>query len=337
MAPTLYYEQDADMTSLAGKTIAVFGYGSQGHAQANNFRDSGLQVIIGARSGGASATKAAEDGFTVLPFAEAAAKADLVHLLLPDELHESIFNEIKASITPGKILSCSHGLNFHFEIITPPEGVDVIMMAPKAPGPTVRREYVNNYGVPALVAVHTDASGQALTYAIALAKANGSTKVGCFHTTFKDETETDLFGEQTVLCGGAAYLMKSGFDTLVAAGYPPEMAYFECVHELKLIVDLVYRGGVHGMSKKISNTAKWGQFTVGPDVINDQSRAAMQTALENIRSKNFVRNWLDVEYKQKHLTTLKQHMETTHEWDMEKTGRTIRKVAGLEEVETGEE
>jgi len=333
----MYYEQDADQQALTGKTIAVFGYGSQGHAQANNFRDSGLKVIIGLRPGGASAKKATEDGFEVLDFPEAAAKADLIHILLPDELHVDVFNRIKQSITPGKILSCSHGLNFHFGLITPPEGVDVIMMAPKAPGPTVRREYINGFGVPALVAAHTDSSGKALSYALALAKANGSTKVGCFETTFKDETETDLFGEQTVLCGGAAYMIKAGFETLVEAGYPEEMAYFECVHELKLIVDLIYRGGIYGMSKKISNTAKWGQFTIGPTVITAESKKGMKEALRKIQDKEFVKGWIEEEYRQKNLSTLNHFMEDRHEWPVEKVGRQIRKVAGLEEVETGEE
>ena len=222
----LYSDKDADQSYLSGKVVAVFGYGSQGHAQSNNLRDSGVKTIVGLRPEGASAKKAREDGFEVLDFPDAAAKADIIHFLLPDEQHAPVYDRIIQHVTPGKVLSCSHGLNFHFKIITPPEGVDVIMMAPKAPGPTVRREYVNGFGVPSLVAVHTDASGQALQIALALAKANGTTKCGSFHTTFKDETETDLFGEQNVICGGVVYLMKTGFEVLTEAGYPPEIAYF---------------------------------------------------------------------------------------------------------------
>lgn len=333
----MYYENDADQSKLNGKTVAVFGYGSQGHAQANNMRDSGIKVIIGVRPNGTSHKKAKEDGFEVFDFAEAAKQADIIHFLLPDELHAEVFNTIKEYVTHGKVLSCSHGLNFHFEIIAPPEQVDVIMVAPKAPGPTVRREYVNNYGVPALVAVHTNASGDALSIALAMAKAGGHTKVGCFETTFKDETETDLFGEQTVLCGGVSYLMKAGYETLINAGYPPEIAYFECVHEVKLIVDLIYKGGINGMSKKISNTAAFGQFTRGPKIITDDTKKAMSLALSQIQDKGFVKEWIDVEYKQKNLATLNQYVSECYDWSVEKTGRKIRQLAGLEEVQTGEE
>lgn len=333
----LYYDSDADQSILEGKTVAVFGYGSQGHAQSNNFRDSGVKVIIGLRPDGKSAERAREDGFEVYDFAEAAAKADIVHFLLPDEHHEPVFNAIQEQLTPGKTLSCSHGLNFHFEIIRAPEGVNVIMLAPKAPGPTVRREYVNGFGVPGLVAVHTDATGDALKIALALAKANGNTKVGCFETTFKDETETDLFGEQNVICGGAVYLMKTGFEVLTEAGYPPEIAYFECMHEMKLIVDLVYKGGVHGMSKKISNTARWGQFVQGPNIVTEQTKEAMKKQLERIQNREFVKEWIETECRQNNNANLDRMLADCYEWPIEQVGREIRKLAGLEEVETGEE
>lgn len=334
---TLFYEKDADPSLLEGKTVAIFGYGSQGHAQSNNLRDSGVKVIIGLRPGGDSAKRAKEDGFEVFDFPEAAAQADIIHFLIPDENHEAVYNRIQEHVTPGKILSCSHGLNFHYGIIAPPDGVDVIMIAPKAPGPTVRREYVNGFGVPALVAVHTDASGKALDYALAFAQANGNTKVGCFKATFKDEAETDLFGEQNVICGGAVYLMKAGFETLVDAGYPPEIAYFECVHELKLIVDLVYRGGVHGMSKKISNTARFGQFLQGPKMVTDETKQAMKDALERIQNGQFVEEWIQKECHQNDLKNLKAKLDECYDWPMEKVGREIRSLAGLEEVQTGEE
>ncbi len=333
----MFYEKDVNQDILEGKTVAVFGYGSQGHAQANNFRDTGIKVILGLRKDGKSAQKAQEDGFEVYDFEEAAQKADVIHFLIPDELHVEVFKKIEKHVSPGKVLSCSHGLNFHFELITPPNGVDVIMVAPKAPGPTVRREFLNGFGVPGLVAVHTDASGSALDYALALAKANGHTKVGCFHTTFKDETETDLFGEQNVIAGGVVYLMKAGFDTLIEAGYPSEMAYFECVHEMKLIVDLIYSGGIYGMSKKISNTAKYGQFTQGPKVITQESKKAMKKALDKIQNKEFVKEWIEKEYREDNLKNLRKMLEDCKDWDVEKTGKEIRKVAGLEEVDTGEE
>ena len=333
----LYYDTDANQELLAAKTLAVFGYGSQGHAQACNMRDSGVKVIIGLREGGSSAEKAREDGFEVCGFAEAASKADIIHFLLPDERHKEVFAQIESCLSPGKVLSCSHGLNFHFGIISPPEGVDVIMVAPKAPGPTVRREYLNNYGVPALVAVHTDASGNALQIALAMAKANGNTRVGCFETTFKDETETDLFGEQTVICGGVVYLMKAAFETLVEAGYPPEIAYFECLHEMKLIVDLVYKGGVSGMSKKISNTAAYGQFSRGPRIVSDGVKKAMKECLAEIQDGRFVKEWIEGEFVEKKLSTLKAATEDCLEWPIEKAGREIRQMAGLEEVQTGEE
>jgi ketol-acid reductoisomerase len=333
----LYYDNDADLGVLSGKTVAVFGYGSQGYAQSNNLRDSGVSVVLGLRPDGESAKKAKEDGFEVLDFPEAAAKADIIHFLLPDENHVPVYKRIKEHVTAGKTLSCSHGLNFHFELITAPEGVDIVMMAPKAPGPTVRREFVNGFGVPSLVAVHTDASGKAIQTALALAKGNGTTKVGSFETTFKDETETDLFGEQNVICGGAVYLMKMGFEVLTNAGYPPEIAYFECLHEMKLIVDLVYAGGVHGMSKKISNTARFGQFLQGPRVITDVAKTEMEAALKRIQDKTFVKEWIEKECWENNLENLNKSLAECYEWPIEQVGREIRKVAGLEEIVTGDE
>ena len=322
----IYYDADADLAALSGKTVAVFGYGSQGHAQANNLRDSGISIVLGLRPNGASAKRAAEDGFEVLDFPEAAAKADIIHFLLPDENHQAIFERVKEHITPGKILSCSHGLNFHYELIKPPEGVDVIMVSPKAIGPAVRREYVNGSGVPCLVAVRTEVSENALGIALAMAKANGFTKCGAFETTFKDETETDLFGEQNVICGGIIHLMKTGFDVLTEAGYPPEIAYFECVHEMKLDVDLIYTDGIHGMSKKISNTAKYGQFIQGGNVITDATKKAMQECLKRIQNKEFIKDWIDTEYQENNLENLDKMLTDCHEWPVEKVGRVIRRL-----------
>ena len=333
----LYSDSDADLNVLNGKTVAVFGYGSQGYAQSNNLRDSGIKVILGLRPNGNSFKKAKEDGFEVFDFPEAASKADIIHFLLPDENHFPVYENIKQHITPGKTLSCSHGLNFHFDIIKAPQGVDIIMMAPKAPGATVRREFVNGFGVPSLVAVHTDSSGKAMQTALALAKANGTTKVGSFETTFKDETETDLFGEQNVICGGAVYLMKTGFEVLTEAGYPPEIAYFECLHELKLIVDLVYSGGIHGMSKNISNTARFGQFLQGPKIITEQAKKEMQEALTRIQDKTFVKGWIEEECWKNDLVNLNKSLEECYDWPIEKVGREIRQVAGLEEIVRGDE
>lgn len=326
----VYYEKDADIKALTGKTMAVFGYGSQGSAQAQNLRDSGVTVIIGLREGGKSWEKAKEDGFEVYSFAEAAKRADLVQFLLPDERHAEIYDQVKEHITAGKTIICSHGFNFHFKRIVAPEGVDVIMIAPKAPGPTVRREYVNGFGVPALIAVHQDASGHAKETALAYAKAIGSTKMGVMETTFQIETETDLFGEQHVLCGGVVELMRSGFETLVEAGYPPEAAYFECVHEMKLIVDLIYAGGMTGMYKKVSNTAKFGGLTRGKRVVPPAVKEVMKQGLKEIQDGTFAKEWIDEEYKQNKLSHLNKMMDEVAGWEVEKVGKEIRTLAGLE-------
>lgn len=326
----IYYDQDVDTTILSGKTVAVFGYGSQGAAQSQNMRDSGLRVILGLRKEGKSAHLAAEDGFEVFEFREAAKRADILHFLMPDENHKEVFDEIKEFIIWGKTIVCSHGFNFHFKVIKPPKGVDVIMVAPKAPGPTVRGEYLNGFGVPALVAVYKDASGQAREKALALAKANGHTRVGVFETTFQFETETDLFGEQTVLCGGVEQLMKMGFDTLVENGYPPEVAYFECVHEMKLIVDLIYKGGFLGMYKKVSNTAKYGGMTVGPKVVPQSAKKQMQKALDRIKSGEFKKEWIDNEFRKNNLKNLNKMLDDVSKWQVETVGKSIRQFAGLE-------
>lgn len=326
----IYYQQDVNTSALHGKTVAVFGYGSQGAAQAKNMRDSGVQVLLGLREGGPSWSRAQDEGFSVYSFAEAAAKADIIHFLVPDERHSEIFEQIKANVTAGKTLSCSHGFNFHFGVITPPEGVDVIMIAPKAPGPTVRREYENGYGVPALIAVFKDASGNARQIALAMAHANGHTKPGVIETTFKDETETDLFGEQAVLCGGLSELMRSGFDILVKNGYQPEIAYFECIHEVKLIVDMIYQHGISGMYKTVSNTAKYGGLTVGPKIVTNETRKVMQEALDRIKNGEFAKEWLESEYRTNRLSNLKRMVHDTENWQVEKVGTGMRKLAGLE-------
>ncbi|MHA1410055.1 MAG: ketol-acid reductoisomerase, partial [Candidatus Odinarchaeia archaeon] len=258
----VYRDQDADLGILKDKTIAVLGYGNQGSAQAMNMRDSGLNVILGLREGGASAKKAEEDGFKVYSMSEAAKKADIIHILIPDEIQKSVYErDVKPNLTEGKVLCFSHAFNIHFKQIVPPPDVDVVMIAPKAPGKSVRKEFLNNFGVPGLLAVAQDYSGKAKDIALAMAKAVGLTRVQVIETTFQEEVETDLFGEQVVLCGGITDLIKAGFQTLVDAGYQPEMAYYECLHEVKLIVDLIYEHGLMGMWKAVSNTAKYGGLT----------------------------------------------------------------------------
>ena len=291
---TIYYERDANPNALKGKTIAVFGYGSQGHAQAQNLRDSGYNVIIGLDPSRGSATQAKADGFTVLPPAEAAKKADWLQILTPDETQADFFQkDIKPGLTKGKVLSFSHGFSIHFKAIVPPADVDVVMIAPKGPGHLVRRVYAEGRGVPALIAIHQDATGKAHELALCYAYGIGATRAGVLQTTFKEETESDLFGEQTVLCGGLTSLMKKGFETLVEAGYQPEIAYFECIHEVKLIVDLIYDGGLARMRHSISNTAEYGDLTRGPRVVPDETRSTMKKILSEIQSGEFAREWIN--------------------------------------------
>jgi ketol-acid reductoisomerase len=293
LPPRVYYDADADRGRLAGRSFAIIGYGSQGHAHALNLRDSGAQVLVGLRKGGGSWPRAQAAGLEVRPVADAAAAADVIMMLTPDQDGRAIYESgVAAGLRPGKTLMFAHGFNIHFGEIVPPAGVDVSMVAPKSPGHLVRSEFEAGRGVPGLVAVHQDASGQALANALAYASGIGCTRAGVIETSFREETETDLFGEQAVLCGGVTALVKAGFETLTAAGYRPEMAYFECLHELKLIVDLMYRGGMQFMRYSISDTAEYGDYTRGPRIITDETRAEMRRMLEEIQSGAFAREWL---------------------------------------------
>jgi len=289
----VYYDADTDRRRLATRTYAIIGYGSQGHAHALNLRDSGARVIVGLRPEGRSGEAARAAGLDVRPVADAASAADVIMLLVPDQDMRPIYEQgVAPALGPGKTLMFAHGFNIHYGEIVPPPRVDVSMVAPKSPGHLVRSEYEAGRGVPALVALHQDASGHALADALAYASGIGCTRAGVIETTFRDETETDLFGEQAVLCGGVTALVKAGFETLTAAGYRPELAYFECLHELKLIVDLMYRGGMQFMRYSISDTAEYGDYTRGPRVITEETRAEMRRILEEIRNGSFAREWL---------------------------------------------
>lgn len=289
----VFYDHDADLAYLQGKKIAIMGYGSQGHAQALNLKDSGLDVVIGLPATSRSREKAQAAGFTVLEPAEAAAQADLIQILVPDEVQAALYREaIAPHMKPGKALMFSHGFNIHFGQIVPPADVDVFLVAPKSPGHMVRRLYEQGNGVPGLIAVHQDYTGQARQLALAYAKGIGCTRAGVFETSFKEETETDLFGEQAVLCGGVSELIKAGFETLVEAGYAPEMAYFECLHELKLIVDLINEGGLSFMRYSISNTAEYGDYMVGRRIINEDTRREMKKVLQEIQDGEFAKKWI---------------------------------------------
>jgi len=289
----MLYDDDADLTLLDGKTVSIIGYGSQGHAHALNLKDSGVKVLVGLRPDSASVQQAKDAGLEVLPVTEAASRGDLVMILVPDELHRQVFQEeIADGISEGNMLLFGHGFSIHYGEIEPPPGVDVAMVAPKGPGHLVRRQYLEGSGVPGLVAVAQDASGNARALALAYAKGIGCTRGGVIETTFKDETETDLFGEQAVLCGGASELVQAGFQTLVEAGYDPQMAYFECLHELKLIVDLMHEKGLAGMRYSISNTAEYGDYTRGKRVITQETRAKMREILKEIQSGDFAREWI---------------------------------------------
>jgi len=289
-----YYEKDGSLKQLEGRTVAIVGYGSQGHAHALNLRDSGVNVVVGLYPGSKSWAKAESAGLRVMTTAEAAKAADVIMILVSDHIQADLYeSDIAPNLTPGKTLMFAHGFNIHFGGITAPAGVDVSMVAPKAPGHRVRELYVEGVGVPALVAVHQDATGKALQNALAYALALGCLKAGVIETNFKEETESDLFGEQAVLCGGAAELIRAGFETLVEAGYAPEIAYFECLHELKLIVDLIYEGGLGYMRYSVSDTAEYGDYTRGPRVINQQTRAEMKKILSEIQSGEFARTWIN--------------------------------------------
>jgi ketol-acid reductoisomerase len=289
----VYYDKDADLSLIKKRKVAIIGYGSQGHAHANNLKDSGVKVTVALRPGSASAKKAENAGLKVKSVPEAVAGADLVMILTPDEFQSRLYrDEVEPNLKKGATLAFAHGFSIHYNQIVPRADLDVIMIAPKAPGHTVRSEYVKGGGIPDLIAVFQDASGKARDLALSYASAIGGGRTGIIETTFKDETETDLFGEQAVLCGGAVELVKAGFETLTEAGYAPEMAYFECLHELKLIVDLMYEGGIANMNYSISNNAEYGEYVTGPQVINAQSRAAMKECLANIQNGNYAKRFI---------------------------------------------
>ncbi|MBU6373324.1 MAG: ketol-acid reductoisomerase [Alphaproteobacteria bacterium] len=290
----VYYDRDADLNLIKGKTVAVVGYGSQGHAHALNLRDSGVaKVMVALKPGSASAKKAEAEKLKVVTVAEAAKTADVIMILAPDEVQADIYNaEIAPYLKAGQTLLFGHGFNIHFKLIEAPVNVDVGMVAPKGPGHTVRSEYTKGGGVPCLVAIHQNSSGKAMETCLAYASAIGGGRSGVIETTFRDECETDLFGEQVVLCGGLVELIRAGFETLVEAGYPPEMAYFECLHEVKLIVDLIYEGGIANMNYSISNTAEYGEYVTGPRIVTPETKAEMKRVLEDIQSGRFARDWM---------------------------------------------
>ncbi|WP_068803332.1 ketol-acid reductoisomerase [Thauera phenolivorans] len=319
----VYYDKDADLSLIKGKKVTIVGYGSQGHAHSQNLRDSGVNVTVGLRKGGSSWSKAEGAGLAVKEIGEAVKDADVVMILLPDETAPQVYKEdIEANIKQGAVLAFAHGFNVHYNQIVPREDLDVIMVAPKGPGHTVRSEYLRGGGVPTLIAVYQDRSGKAKDIALSYSAANGGTKGGVIETNFREETETDLFGEQAVLCGGAVELVKMGFETLVEAGYAPEMAYFECLHELKLIVDLMYEGGIANMNYSISNNAEYGEYVTGPEVINEQSRAAMRNALKRIQSGEYAKMFI-LEGKTNYPSmTAYRRLNADHQ--IEKVGATLR-------------
>ncbi|MEG1478295.1 MAG: ketol-acid reductoisomerase [Clostridiales bacterium] len=321
----MYYDSDADLSFLEGRTIGVVGYGSQGHAQSQNLKESGLDVIVADVPGSVNWEQAKKDGMTIMTTPELAVKADIIQIVTPDELQARIYHsDIMEHMTENKVLVFSHGFNIHFGQIVPPKNVDVIMIAPKGPGHLVRRTYTEGSGVPNLIAVQQDYSGKAKEIALAWAKGIGGTRAGVIETTFKEETETDLFGEQTVLCGGLSSLLTAGFETLVEAGYQPEIAYFECVHELKLIIDLIYEGGLGTMRYSISDTAEWGDLQVGPTIVTAEAKANMRKALTDIQDGTFAKDWiLENQAGRPRYNALKRQGE---EHQLEKVGAELRKM-----------
>ena len=314
-----YYDKDADLSIIQGKKVAVIGYGSQGHAHANNLKDSGVEVVVGLREGSSSAVKANEAGIRVLSVEEASAWADVVMVLAPDEFQATIYTEnIEPNLKQGVALAFAHGFNIHFGRIVPREDLDVIMIAPKAPGHTVRSEFVKGGGIPDLIAIQQDASGNAKALALAYASAIGGGRTGILETSFREETETDLFGEQVVLCGGTTSLVQAAFETLVEAGYEPEMAYFECLHELKLIVDLMYEGGIANMRYSISNTAEYGDVTRGPRIVTDGTKAEMKKILSQIQDGSFAKEFIE------NVDTLPARRDIQRDHQIEKVGESLR-------------
>ncbi len=323
MTMNIFYDKDADLSLIQGKKISIIGYGSQGHAHANNLKDSGVDVTVGLRPGSSSAVKAENAGLSVKPIEEAVKSADLVMILAPDEHQAGLYREqVAPNIKSGAALAFAHGFNIHFEQIEPREDLDVIMIAPKGPGHLVRSTYTQGGGVPSLIAVFQDASGQARDVALSYASANGGGRAGIIETSFQEETETDLFGEQTVLCGGATALVQAGFETLTEAGYAPEMAYLECLHELKLIVDLMYEGGIANMRYSISNTAEYGDLTRGPRIITDETKAEMRRILKEIQSGEFAREF--ILENQAGQATLKAKRRIGREHQIEEVGERLR-------------
>ncbi|HET7558675.1 MAG TPA: ketol-acid reductoisomerase [Limnochordia bacterium] len=330
----MFYDDDADLGLLTGKKIAILGYGSQGHAHAQNLRDSGLDVIVGNRPGSANYRRAVQNGFNPVSLEEACAQADVIVLLVPDHLQPAIYKQaVQPSLKPGKTIVFSHGFNIHFNQVVPPKDVDVVMVAPKSPGHLVRRMYAEGKGVPGLVAVHQDASGRAFDRAMAYAKGIGCTRAGVLTTSFREETETDLFGEQVVLCGGTSELIRAGFETLVAAGYQPEVAYFECLHELKLIVDLIYEAGISGMRYSISDTAEYGDITVGKRIINEDVRAEMKRVLNDIQTGKFAKEWISENVANRPVFSTMRQKEKEHL--IETTGKKLREM--MPWIDSGDE
>jgi ketol-acid reductoisomerase len=325
----IYYEKDVNIDVLKDKTIAVIGYGSQGSAQAQNMAESGLNVVVGLRKGGNSWKTALDDGMKVLTMEEAAEVADVIHILIPDEIQAQVYEKsIKPGLKEGNTLSFSHGYNIHYQYIIPPENVNVTMIAPKGPGSTVRGQYLDGFGVPGLVAIQQDYTGNALQVALAMGQGSGLTRAGVLETTFKEETETDLFGEQAVLCGGVTELIKAGFQTLVEAGYQPEVAYFETCHEVKLIVDLIYKKGFAGMWHDVSNTAEFGGLTRRERVITEESRKEMKEILKEIQNGKFAKEW--ALENQAGNPQLKRMRAIEDDLEIEKQGKKLRKLCGLE-------
>ncbi|NBI29145.1 ketol-acid reductoisomerase [Chengkuizengella marina] len=324
MAVTMYYENDADLNVLSGKTIAVIGYGSQGHAQAQNLRDSGINVIIGLRKG-RSWDQATNDGFQVYTVDEATKKADIIQILMPDETQGTVYSEkIAPNLKKGSAIMFSHGFNINFGQIVPPSDVDVFMIAPKSPGHLVRRTYVEGFGVPGLIAVEQDATGKAKELGLAYAKGIGCTRAGVIETTIREETETDLFGEQAVLCGGVSALVKAGFETLTEAGYQPEVAYFECLHELKLIVDLMYEGGLERMRYSVSDTAEYGDYVTGPRIVTEETKKEMKRVLEDIQQGKFARDFILENQSNRAFFTATRRQESEH--PIEEVGSKLREM-----------